>query len=309
MTRLNRVLFFGIAGFLFGIGAPFSLESLLKKLRNRFWTIFVPYLFSIILIAIGILAGIHTLGADFVARSPMLSAVSNLTDRELECLLMIRYKAGVHLWFIESLMLNILAFGLFFIASRWNLFAHLVVSFAAAVGLVLLSNQYIEGAFYFSVGTLVSRWAWILEIKDRRLWVLSVKLGLWLISLFFYIREQNDGSGISFPILRVIQSGLGASLVWQAVDFFPQAVVNFLLAVAPYTFPVFLLHSPFLIGWLRHGYIRIMPSSTESYACAWLFVGVLTYIVSFLVAKAIERISPRCAALVFGGRGAARKNS
>ncbi len=309
MTRLNRVLFFGIAGFLFGNGAPFSGDILLRRLQNRFWTILVPYLFSFFFICIGVFVGIKFLGPDFSSRSPMLSPVVALFTNKLECLIQIRISAGIHLWFIESLMLNVVGFGFYSMLTGWNFVAHIILLIGTAFGFISSGNIYFEGAFYFTLGTLMSRWTGGLEFVDRRIWVLLLKLASWIFFLVLYIREENVERGFVFSILRIVQSILGASLVWQAVDFFPQGIIRLVLPFAAYTFPVYLIHAPFTIGVLRHAYIRFLPATELIYSCAWFVVAILTYLASYSIAKALEFASPKLGALIFGGRGAARKTS
>ncbi len=306
MTRLNRVLFFSIAGFLFTCGAPFSGGSLFRKLKNRFWTILVPYFCSLFLIALGVAVAIWFLGEEFSSRSPTLSSIVNAKNNWFHALVQVRSKAGLHLWFIESLMINVCVVGFYLLITRWNLVAHSAFFIVSIIGFGLTDNQYIEGLLYFLFGSLLSRRVMLLEYKDKRVWVLFLKSIIWGLLLVLYLQRSTVSARFAFPVVRIFQAVLGASVVWQLVDFIPTSLVPRIAQLSAYTFPIYLLHSPFVIGLIRHFYIQVMPLTEISYSCAWLVVAIITYAVSYSLARVLEFAFPRLSSKVFGGRGAAR---
>jgi hypothetical protein len=306
MTRLNRVLFFSIAGFLFAYGAPFGGESFLKKLKNRFRTIFVPYFCSFFLTALGVAIAIWYVDDEFVSRSPTLSSIVKVDDKWFQMLVNIRLKVGFHLWFIESLMINVCAVGLFFQITRWSIIAHSVFLVSSILWFVFTGDHYVEGLLYFVFGSLLGRNAWLLEYKDRRFPVLLFKLISWGFLIALYLQGDGFSFRYAFPVVRILQAVLGASIVWQAVDFVPLSLVPRFAPFAAYTFPIYLLHAPFVLGVIRHAYVQFMPFSSFSYSCAWFVIAIIAYFASYLLARTLESAFPRLSALVFGGRGAAR---
>jgi hypothetical protein len=307
VTRLNRVLFFSIAGFLFAYGAPFSGGSLLEKLKNRFWTILVPYLCSLFLITLGVAFAIWHLDDDFSSRSPMLSPIAKVNGNWFHALIQIRSQAGIHLWFIESLMINVCVVGLYIKMTCWNLVAHVILLIISICGFSLTGNQYFEGLLYFLFGALLSRRVLLLEYKDKRVWILFLKSIVWGLLLVLYLQKKTLSAGFPFPIVKILQAILGASVVWQLVDFIPASLAPRFAQLSAYTFPIYLLHAPFILGLIRHGYIKVMPLTEFSYSCAWLVIAIVAYIVSYSLARVLEFAFPRLSSIVFGGRGAARK--
>ncbi len=307
MTRPNRVLFFGVAGFLFTLGFPFLKERLLQKWSARSKTLLVPYLLTIILGKVGVVAYIYVFPRVWLDKSKVLATIWN--GGHLQWASLRFSQEAEHLWFLEGLMLAVVLYGVVLVSTGWNRAVHVALGVASLAGFYVLPSPYLQGFLFFGVGTLLARHASLLTSCGPGL-VLTGALGLAWVGCIWGSLTMAAASmaSVAGATLFLAHSGIGAVFLWLAIDRIPDALRKVLVPFCPYVFPIYLIHIG-VLALVRRVVGSLFWGSWVGDLAGLMVVALLTAYGSFLLARSIETAFPSFAALWFGGRGAARQGA
>jgi hypothetical protein len=308
MTRPNRVLFFGVAGFLFTFGFPFLKERLFQKWSDRAKTLLVPYLLTIIFGKVGVVAYIYVAPRVWLDKSKVLAAIWN--DGHLQWASLRFSQEADHLWFLEGLILAVVLYGAVLVSTGWNQAVHVALVAASLAGFyVLPSSSYLQTFLFFGVGTLLARRSSLLTSAGPGLaWTAALGVawvGCMWGSLTMAAASKASVAGAS---LFLAHSGIGAVFLWLAIDRIPDALRKVLGPFCPYVFPIYLIHIG-VLALSRRGIGSLFWGSWVGDLAGLMVVTLLTAYGSFLLARIIETAFPSFASLWFGGRGAARQGA
>jgi hypothetical protein len=307
-TRLNRVLFFGVAGFLFALGGPLSGADLVRKWASRLRSVVVPYLLFYALIALTLFLAVVLLPSDFVHRSPMLAPCAVDGASFWRAFASARGTGASHLWFLEALIGSVFGLGIVLHLCSWNRGVQLTLLLAATGASIWTGGSYWCGYTFFLAGTLLARTPNLLEKRwtSRRGVLLAAMI--WAGLLAGYIRSESSGLPIQpLRVVGLVQSVAGAVLVWKGYDFLGHWWRERLLRHADYAFPIYCLHMPVVLGLSRHAYLLLIPQKSLTLGCGWLPVAALTFALCLWLAKLLERFAPEFARIAFGERGGYRR--
>ena len=307
ITRPNRVLFFGIAGFLFTSGFPFLKERLLQKWSNRAKTLLVPYLITIILGKVGVVAYICVVPQVLLEESKFLAPFWN--GGHLRWADLLFSQAAPQLWFLEGLMLAVVLYGAVLVSTRWNRAVNIALVAASLAGFYVLPSMFLQALLFFGVGTLLARRASLLTSAGPGL-VLTGALGLaWVGCMWGSLTmAAATKASVAGATLFLAHSGIGAVFLWMAIDRIPDALRKVLDPFCPYVFPIYLLHMG-VIALVRSVVQSLFRGSWAENLAGLMVIALLSAYGSFLLARSIETAFPSFAALWFGGRGATRQGA
>ena len=305
MTRPNRVLFFGVAGFLFTFGFPFLKDRLFRKFSERAKNLLVPYLFTFVAGKLAVIVTLFLFPEEWLNKSQVLGPIWN--HGHLRWAALIHSKEAMHLWFLEGLMLAVVVYGAVLVSTGWNRAVHVALVGASLAGFYVVPAPHFQALLFFGSGTLLARRSSLLTSAGPGLaWTAAFGLvwgGCILGSLS--MTAATKGSVASNTLL-LFHSCIGAVFLWLAIDRIPDALRKVLAPFCPYVFPIYLLH--FSLIWpLRKVALRFLDSSLVSNLAGVVVLVLLTAYGTFLLARGIETAFPSFAALWFGGRGAARQ--
>lgn len=304
MTRPNRVLFFGVAGFLFTFGFPFHKERLFQKWGDRARTLLVPYLLTIIVGKVAVIAYLFVAPKDWLRKSKGLADIWNSGD--LRWAGLVWSEEAIHLWFLEGLMLAIVLYGAVLVSTRWNRAVHFASVTASLACLNVFPSAYFQALLFFGVGTLFARRASLLtSAGPGPAWTGALGV-VWVGCMWVYLTiDKATTSSVARETLFLVHSCIGAVFLWLAVDRIPNVLRKVLGPFCSYVFPIYLIH----LGVLT--LMRRLVGSLFWGSLVWdltglIVVALLTAYGSFLLARSIEIVLPSAAAIWFGGRGAAK---
>ena len=307
ITRPNRVLFFGVAGFLFTFGFPFLKERLFQKWYDRAKTLLVPYLLTIVAGKLAVIVTIFLFPKEWLNKSQILVPVWNYGDVRWADLM--RSNESRHLWFLEGLMLAVVVYGAVLVCTRWNQAVHVALVAASLAGFYVVPAPHFQGLLFFGGGTLLARRVSLLTSAGPGLaWTGALGMAWGGCILGFLSMTAATQGSVASNTLLLFNSCIGAVFLWLAIDRIPDALRKVLAPFCPYVFPIYLIH--FSVLWpLRKVALSLLGVSLLWNLAGVIVVTLLTAYGSFLLARSIETAFPSFAALWFGGRGAARQGA
>ncbi len=307
-TRLNRVLFFGVAGFLFALGGPLSGANLVRKWGSRLRSLVIPYLLFLAIIALAQFLAANLLPSDFVQRSPMLAPTAAAGGSFWRVLASAHGTGAQHLWFLEALIGGVFGLGAILHLCAWNRGVQLILLLATAGTFIWSGSAYLEGFTFFLAGTLLARTPELLEKAQTSLRGILLLAVTWAGLLAAYLHSAPAaGSNPLFILIRLVQSTVGAVLVWKCYNLLGKWWRERLLRHADYTFPIYCLHMPVILGLCRHAYLHLIPQNNVAIGIGCLPIAVFAFFLSLWLAKLLERLMPRFARVAFGDRGGYRR--
>ena len=309
MTRPNRVLFFGIAGFLFAFGFPFLKERLFQKWSDRAKTLLVPFLLTNLVFKIGVLAFLWLGPKAWIGSSKVLTQVWN--DGHVSWLGLLTFTEAGHLWFLEGLILAVVLYGAVLVSTGWNRAVHVALVAASLAGFYVLPPPltYFQSFLFFGVGTLLARGASLLTSGGPGpAWTGALGVA-WVGCMWGYLTmAAKTKASVAGDTLLLVHSGIGAVFLWLAIDRIPDALRKVLGPFCPYVFPIYLVHYG-VNAMVRRVVGPLFWGPWVGNFAGLMVVALLTAYGSFLLARSIETAFPSFAALWFGGRGAARQGA
>jgi len=307
MTRPNRVLFFGVAGYLFAFGFPFLKERLFQKWSDRAKTLLAPYLLTVLLGKVGVVAYICVFPKDWLDKSKVLAAIWN--DGHLQWASLRFSQEAQHLWFLEGLMLAVVLYGAVLVSTGWNRAVHVALVAASLAGFYVLPSPYLQAFLFFGVGTLLARRSSLLTSAGPGLaWTAALGVA-WVGCMWGSLTlAAASKASVAGATLFLAHSGIGAIFLWLAIDRIPDALRKVLGPFCPYVFPIYLIHIG-VLALVRRVIGSLFWGSWVGNLAGLMVVALLTAYGSFLLARSIETAFPSFASLWFGGRGAARQGA
>ncbi len=304
MTRPNRVLFFGVAGFLFAFGLPFPKERLFQKWSDRARTLLVPYLLTIAVAKVCVAAYILLSPKSWLDESKVLSHIWN--DGHLRWARLLSSEESHHLWFLEGLMFAVVVYGAALIFTRWNRAVHVALVAVSLICFYATPQVHIQAFLFFGVGTLLARRASLLtSAGPGDVWTGAIGVA-WVGCVWGYLTmAEATKAGSAGHTLYLFLSCVGAVFLWLAIDRIPDGLRKVLVPFCPYVFPIYLIHIG-ILALIRRVVGKLFWGSFGWDLAGLFVVALLTAYASFLLARSIEIAFPSFAGLWFGGRGAAR---
>lgn len=210
LVTMGVPLFFMIAGYLFFYGKTFDFEVYKKKLKNRFHSLFIPYIMwntiAILLIAIrflpvfkGILPGIDEVKVNLTLSGILNTYFDSFHNTALfiypyETLKTTVMPIDAPLWFVRDLMTAVVLSPLLYWLIKklkvyaivlWGLLAYVISPLVAPNGTYL--GMVLDACFFFSWGGYYSINKQNLIVEMRKLkWVPYVYLPLSFLDTYLY---------------------------------------------------------------------------------------------------------------------------
>lgn len=303
--RCNRVLFFGISGYLFAVGSPFGKEVLFRKWSARRASLLIPYATVLCLYGLVTYCIVLFLPERVWKLSPTVASYHVATSQISSWLNVVMLRqTSPHLWFIEALLLAVFGLGAVFVATRWNRRVIVFLAVGLLLAAVMTGNRYLEGLSYFSFGVALLR----SNLSLGRIRVSNVTLGF--LALFWGVGVVSQMLLYLFSLLpllleiaKTVQSFIGAAVVFFLFDRFSRPVQERLVAAGKYTFPIYILHGPLIVGAAKYAWTCVAGRGEISLAMGIAPVAATSLSSALGCALLFRRFAPRFYQWVFGGRG------
>ncbi len=297
MGRITNPVFFLASGYLFFWAWRPSWSSLRRKWKRRTLSLLAPWL---IWAALGKL---FWLGDYLVTNRHALGIMIRKGTWGGEELLMTYL--GMHvpsqLWFLQQLMFLMVFVVplLMWLLPRlgwWVLVLCGVLFFIPGLDPILVFRK--PGLCFFMVGALLGHRARDLALPSRRhAWILT---GAWLTGAVAYTGIAAFGT-IPLTFLYKVLVLLGVLGIWGAYDLFPERLVRWLGAMAPYRFFIYMGFDPLLPILRKHGY-GAFEGSEAGRVAAYLVFPTVVVVLCMAGARLLLWIAPGIYDIVSGGR-------
>jgi len=297
--RIAVPLFFAISGFLFYKSFELTVTGVLNKLKSRFKTLLIPYLFwSVFGLILILFLQLIPLSKNFFTKELITHySVSKL-------LFTILFDPiPYQLWFVRDLIMLTIWSPLIWYLTKSTRGAWLVILaflwIKAPKTFELFSN---EALFFFTLGCALAienndlvnhRFSKYLSYCLLVLWLLIVLLAAYLFTFnraVFFLNALNN--------LGIV---IGVISVWSLYDHFNQEYIARYSFLFGYSFFIFVFHEP-LLTVLKKGMFFLIGKTNFSSFLIYVVAPVIAIIVSMLVCYFFKWSAPRLYNIATGGR-------
>ncbi|MGZ8261720.1 MAG: acyltransferase family protein [Methylotenera sp.] len=294
-------LFFFISALLFFTGYQPTCESYFGKLKTRFQSLFIPYIFWNVS---------YLLFKLLIQVSPLLSAtIGGTSKRVMEYQFFDYFDAlsgltsfpiSYQFWFIRDLMIMVCLAPIIWLAT--NYFSWLPAMFFIIIWIVdpgLIANIHNESWLFFSLGCLVAQGKLDVNISQHYKYVL----------LFVYVILACATAGLyvvsfDFPVFGKLVTLLGVAAIWYSSDLIIKKgkIENFFIAMSAYSFFIFAAHEPLLgIEVKIISKLSLLQGYTTAFAM-YFIVPIVTIALLWFLGSVLKLKAPRLYEIITGGR-------
>lgn len=274
-TRLAVPFFFIMSGFFFFKNESLSIYGYRQKMKSRIKTLFVPYLFWMLI------------GLAILIVSKQIS-IENFNWFEL-----LSGKYSFHLWYVASLMVLVVCSLVMECMRRVKVLSFMVLLFLAwcwiPVDCNILST---EGVLFFFIGSLCSDNTLerlILPLK----WIIPAAV-LWFFIPFISI----EGWNLLFSKMSII---IGVLLFWNICYHYSYKYNEYWTLLASCSFFVFCAHF-FSIKIMKVSIAQVFSYNDLVSLLCFLILPIVTFVLLYAIALFLRKYTSKLYNVISGGR-------
>ncbi|MFD1294226.1 acyltransferase family protein [Lutibacter holmesii] len=303
--RLAVPVFFMISGYLYFLKTEIGLYVIRVKIKKRFTSIFLPYIYSCLLFVLTF-AGIQSLpGAsnyinwDFLSLfdKPLLSFIKNIFWMMDDG----NSPIAFHLWFLRDLILIIIISPLIYIMIK-NLkwLGILILFFMILLNVEIYPISLLSSIGWFSIGGGISISKSKIIFKKVK-WGYLIFIGYLFVS--YIIDVLPDIYLKYFDELLIVFGSIG---VWYLYDALigPKFVLKkfpFIDLVCQFTFFIYLIHEPF-INIIRKLIVLFVGKTSLGYLISYILSPIIFVMFAVLIGMFLRKYLPKMYSNFVGGR-------
>lgn len=295
IARTAVPLFFLLSGYLlFHAQRTWSWNTFGDKLKRRFHTLVIPYLFWNALLYVVLLAAQATPLRVFFNSSGVIADMS--ADAQVRWVLGAqRYPIAYQFWFIRDLFLLVLAGPLLFFLARREVIAAMIIAVLGTCWMIdwwPISVPAIEAILFFFVGIAAG-------LHSRDLFVgppLLVSLSVYGALLAGYLFSRGTAVESLVQHLLVLT---GIFVALGIVRNLPARINERIASLAGASFFVFAVHEPITTTLLKISY-RVLPPTPVVVLLAYLLVPVLVVAITLTLYRIAMALAPALTRRVTG---------
>ncbi len=296
---------FIISGFLFFRNFNLSLNSYLEKLKSRFWTLLVPYLFwnlavvALVLIVLNIPATTSLIQGHYKEYIKDYS-FANLID----CFIGYRngYPISYHFWYVRDLIAMVILSPVFLLVARK--IPYLGLALLVAPWLLQLQigfiNIYWVGPVFFYLGCLIAVQKLDLTWLNRRK---KIIIGLYLAMTVVLAIMRTFGIETFFYLFQGCTRIVGTMAIWCASDLIAGKLQKVCLNLSGLAFFVYAAHEPTVTAF-KEIFERLSKNPNSiTVMVHYLLILTLATLVTLAAGSLLQRYTPKFFQLITGARG------
>ena len=296
--------FFILSGFLFFQNFNLSLNSYLQKLKSRFWTLLVPYLFwnlavfAMVLIALNIPATSSLIQGHykkFIGDYSVANFINSVTG----------YRNGpiaYHFWYVRDLIGMVILSPVFLLVARK--IPYLGLALFAAPWLLKLPLGFIKiqrlGLLFFYLGCLIAVQKLDLTWLNRRK---SLIIGIYLaMSVVLAIMQTSEIETFRY-LFDCCTKVVGTMAIWCASDLITGKLQNVCLNLSGLAFFVYASHEP-TVTVLKEFFALVSKNPNSiTVIVHYLLILTISTLVALAVGNLLQRYTPKFFKVITGARG------
>lgn len=298
-TFIAVPLFFIISGYLYFLSYKNTIEDYFSKTKKRIKTLLIPYL---IVSSIYLLLIIIPFTQKYQSSSLYLKDKPFL-EKFLETFI---FNPPGQLWFLKDLFVLILVTPIIYWLIKYLKFYFILI-------LVLLWFPIIPFKFYifqneallfFSLGAyLTTIQDFLLQKRKEYFYYLTTLI--WLSILTIISLPYIISDSILYDVLLKVSIIWGIISVWGLYDICMKdrkTPNEFLLNISQYSFFIYLTHAPIILNSFKKTSIIFIKKSDSLLPFLYFFNVFITIILCIIIAKILQKYTPKLYNFVTGGR-------
>jgi len=296
---------FILSGFLFFINFNLSLNSYLEKLKSRFWTLLVPYLFWNLALLAMVVIVLNIPATSSIIQGHYKQYIGDYSFANfIDCLTGYRsvYPITFHFWYVRDLIVMVILSPVFLLVARK--IPYLGLALFAAPWLLKLQLGFINiqwlGPLFFYLGCLIAVQKLDLTWLNRRK---SLIIGIYLAMAVVLAIMQTSQIETFQHLFECCTRVVGTMAIWCASDLIAGKLQKVCLNLSGFAFFVYAAHEP-TVTVLKEVFQRLSKNPNSiTIMVQYLLVVTIATLVTLAAGSLLQRYTPKFFQVITGARG------
>jgi fucose 4-O-acetylase-like acetyltransferase len=297
---------FILSGFLFFRNFNLSLNSYLEKLKSRFWTLLVPYLFWNLALLAMVLIVLNISATSSIIQGHYKEYIADYSFANfIDCLTGYRsgYPIAFHFWYVRDLIVMVILSPVFLLVARK--IPYLGLALFAAPWLLKLQLGFIKiqwlGPLFFYLGCLIAVQKMDLTWLNRRK---SLIIGIYLaMAIVMAIMQTYEINFFQQHLFECCTRVVGTMGIWCASDLVGGKLQKVCLNLSGLAFFVYAAHEP-TVTVLKEVLERLSKTPNSiTVMVHYLLILTIATLVTLAAGSLLQRYTPKFFQVITGARG------
>jgi hypothetical protein len=296
---------FTISGFLFFKNFNLSLNSYLEKLKSRFWTLLVPYLFWNLALVAMVIIVLNIPATSSLIQGHYKEYIKDYSFANfIDCLIGYRngYPITYPFWYVRDLIAMVILSPVFLLVARKIPYLGLAL-FAVPWLLKLQFGFKTEwlGPVFFYLGCLIAVQKLDLTWLDRRK---SLIIGIYLaMAVVLAIMQTPEIKTFPQHLFECCMIVVGTMAIWCASDLIAGKLQKVCLNLSGLAFFVYAAHEPTVTAF-KEVFARVSKTPNSiTVMVSYLLILTLATLVTLAAGSLLQRYTPKFFQVITGARG------
>jgi Acyltransferase family len=300
---------FILSGFLFFRNFNLSLNSYLQKLKSRFWTLLVPYLFWNLSLLAMVLIVLNVPASSSIIQGHYKQYIGDYSLANfIDCLTGYKsiYPIAFHFWYVRDLIAMVILSPVFLLIARK--IPYIGLALFATPWLLRLELGFVNiqwlGPLFFYLGCLVAVQNWDLTWLDRqKSAIVGIYLGMAVALTVIQTAMPTADIQTFRHLLECCTRFVGTMAIWCVSDLVGGKLQKVLLNLSGLAFFVYAAHEP-TVTVLKEVFEKLsMPSNSITVIISYLSIAIIATFVTLAAGTILQKYLPRFFQLITGARG------
>ena len=300
------VFLFILSGFLFFRNFNLSLNSYLEKLKSRFWTLVVPYLFWNLALAAMIVIVLNIPATSSFVQGQYKKYVEDYSFANfIDCFTgyISGYPIAFHFWYVRDLIVMVILSPVFLLVARK--IPYLGLALLAAPWLLKLELGFINiqwlGPLFFYLGCLIAVQKLDLTWLNRRK---SLIIGIYLaMAVVLAIMQTSEIKSFPQHLFECSTRVVGTMAIWCASDLITGKLQKVCLNLSGLAFFVYASHEP-TVTVLKEILERLSKTPNSiTVMVHYLLILTIATLLTLAAGSFLQRYTPKFFQVITGARG------
>jgi len=296
---------FILSGFLFFRNFNLSLNSYIQKLKSRFWTLLVPYLFWNLALLAMVLIVLNVPATSSIIQGHYKQYIGDYSFANfIDCLTGYKsmYPIAFHFWYVRDLMAMMILSPVFLLIAIK--IPYLGLALFAAPWLLQLELGFINiqwlGPLFFYLGCLIAVQNLDLTWLDRqKSLIIGIYLGMAIVLTAMQTAEIQTFKHLFECCTRVV----GTAAIWCASDLVAGKLEKACLNLSGLAFFVYAAHEPTVTVFKEFFDKLSKPSNSITVIVYYLLIVTIATLVTLAAGSLLQRYTPKFFQTITGARG------
>jgi fucose 4-O-acetylase-like acetyltransferase len=296
---------FILSGFLFFRNFNLSLNSYLEKLKSRFWTLLVPYLFWNLALLAMVLIVLNIPATSSIIQGHYKEYIGDYSFANfIDCFTGYRsgYPITFHFWYVRDLIVMVILSPVFLLVARK--IPYLGLALFAAPWLLKLQLGFIKiqwlGPLFFYLGCLIAVQKLDFTWLNRRK---SLIIGIYLaMAIVMAIMQTYEITNFPQHLFECCTRVVGTMAIWCASDLVAGKLQKVCLNLSGLAFFVYAAHEP-TVTVLKEVLERLSKNPNSiTVMVHYLLILTIATLVTLAAGSLLQRYTPKFFQVITGAR-------